>query len=154
MNVSPSERRPIEILMIEDNPGDIRLTREALREARIRNRVSVAQDGVAGLEFLKKQGAHENAVTPDLVLLDLNLPKKNGKAVLAEIKSDPALRHIPTVVLTSSAAEEDIARSYDLQANCYIVKPVDMVQLIAVMQSVGRFWFEIVTLPGQAETAS
>ncbi len=145
--------RPIEILMIEDNPGDVRLAREALRDGRLRNALSVATDGVEGLAFLHKEGVYSTAPTPDLVLLDLNLPKKDGKTVLAEIKADAALRRIPVVVLTSSESEEDVVRSYDLQANCYIVKPVDLTQLISVIQRLEQFWLEVVTLPGSPEGA-
>jgi len=145
--------RPIEILMIEDNPGDVRLAREALREGKVRNHLSVASDGVEGLAFLRREGMYQDAPTPDLLLLDLNLPRKNGREVLAEIKADPRLRHIPAVILTSSRAEQDVAQAYELMANCYVVKPVDLPQLIAVMQSIEHFWFQVVTLPAAAREA-
>jgi chemotaxis family two-component system response regulator Rcp1 len=139
----PIEGRPIQILMIEDNPGDVRLTIEALREAKVRNNLQVAIDGVAGLEQLRRR----DIPRPDLILLDLNLPRKDGREVLAEIKSDPVLKTIPVVVLTSSSAEQDVVRSYELQANCYITKPVDLEQFISVVKSIEDFWFTIVTLP-------
>lgn len=130
--------RPAEILLVEDNPADVRLTREALHEGKVRNSLSVASDGVEALEFLRRQGRHADAPTPDLILLDLNLPRKDGREVLEEIKADPALRHIPIVVLTSSQAEQDILRAYDLHANCYVTKPVDLDQFIHVVQSIDR----------------
>jgi two-component system, chemotaxis family, response regulator Rcp1 len=139
--------RPVEILLVEDNPGDVRLTREALREGKVRNNLAVASDGVEAVAYLRKEGVHANAVRPDLILLDLNLPRMDGREVLAEIKADPALRHIPVVVLTSSQAEEDIVRAYDLHANCYVTKPVDLDQFIRVVESIEDFWFTIVKLP-------
>ena len=139
--------RPVEILLVEDNPGDVRLTREALHEGKVRNNLNVAPDGVEALAFLRKQGAYAGAVRPDLILLDLNLPKKDGREVLEEIKADPALRNIPVVVLTSSQAEQDIVRAYDLHANCYVTKPVDLDQFIRVVQTIEDFWFTIVKLP-------
>jgi chemotaxis family two-component system response regulator Rcp1 len=139
--------RPVEILLVEDNPGDVRLTREALREGKVRNNLSVAADGVEAIAFLRKEGEHAGAVRPDLILLDLNLPRKDGREVLEEIKADPSLRHIPVVVLTSSQAEEDIVRAYDLHANCYVTKPVDLDQFIRVVESIEDFWFTIVKLP-------
>jgi CheY-like chemotaxis protein len=139
--------RPVEILLVEDNPGDVRLTIEALRESNVRNTLSVARDGVEALAFLRRTGKFSNAVRPDLVLLDLNLPRMDGREVLREIKSDPELRTIPVVVLTTSRAEDDIQRSYELQANCYIAKPVDLDQFIAVVKSIEDFWLTIVTLP-------
>jgi len=140
--------RPVEILLVEDNPGDVRLTREALREGKVHNNLHVAKDGVEALAFLRKEGdEYAGAVRPDLILLDLNLPRKDGREVLEEIKADPSLRHIPVVVLTSSEAEQDIVRAYDLHANCYVSKPVDLDQFITVVQSIENFWFTIVKLP-------
>jgi CheY-like chemotaxis protein len=139
--------RPIEILLVEDNPGDVRLTIEALKEGKVRNNLSVAKDGVEALTFLRQQGAFASAARPDLILLDLNLPRKDGREVLAEIKEDPSLRRIPVVVLTTSKAEEDILRTYDLHANCYITKPVDLEQFISVVRSIDDFWLSVVRLP-------
>jgi two-component system, chemotaxis family, response regulator Rcp1 len=139
--------RPVEILLVEDNPGDVRLTREALREGKVRNNLAVASDGVEAIAYLRKEGEHAEAVRPDLILLDLNLPRKDGREVLAEIKADPALRHIPVVVLTSSQADEDIVRAYGLHANCYVTKPVDLDQFIRVVEAIEDFWFTIVKLP-------
>ena len=141
--------RPVEILLVEDNPGDVRLTREALREGKVRNNLYVAPDGVEALAFLRKQGKYADAVRPDLILLDLNLPRKDGREVLEEIKADPALRYIPVVVLTSSQAEQDILRAYDLHANCYVTKPVDLEQFIAVVRSIDDFWLSVVRLPSE-----
>lgn len=138
---------PIDILLIEDNPGDVRLTREALREGKVRNNLHVEPDGIEGLAYLRREGKHAGATRPDMILLDLNLPKMDGKAVLAEIKKDDDLRRIPVVVLTTSKAEEDIVRSYDLHANCYITKPVDLAQFIDVVRSIEDFWLSIVKLP-------
>jgi len=137
----------VEVLLVEDNPGDIRLTKEALKEGRLLNNVSVVADGVEALSFLRRQGKYAQAPKPDLILLDLNLPKKDGREVLAEIKADPNLRRIPVVVLTTSAAEEDILRTYDLHANCYITKPVDLEQFLRVVKSIEDFWVSIVKLP-------
>ena len=139
--------RPIEILLVEDNPGDVRLTIEALKEGKVRNRLSVARDGVEALAFLRRQGPHAGSTRPDLILLDLNLPRKDGREVLAEIKEDVSLRRIPVVVLTTSKAEEDILRTYDLHANCYITKPVDLEQFISVVRSIDDFWLSVVRLP-------
>lgn len=139
--------RPIEILLVEDNPGDVRLTEEALREGKVVNHLSVAADGVEALAFLRREGANANQPRPDLVLLDLNLPRKDGREVLSEIKSDPDLRRIPVVVLTTSKAEEDVLRSYNLHANCYITKPVDLDQFIRVVKSIDEFWLSVVRLP-------
>jgi len=141
--------RPIEVLLVEDNPGDVRLTREALKEGKVSNNLHVAPDGVEALAFLRREGNYADAVRPDLILLDLNLPRKGGREVLEEIKGDPALRHIPVVILTSSSAEQDIARAYDLHANCYISKPVDLDQFITVVRSIEDFWFTVVKLPSQ-----
>jgi two-component system, chemotaxis family, response regulator Rcp1 len=139
--------RPIEILLVEDSAADVRLTIEALRDAKVRNNLHVASDGVEALAFLRQEGKHASAVRPDLVLLDLNLPKKGGREVLEEIKNDPTLRRIPVVIITTSEAEEDIVRSYDLHANCYISKPVDLDQFITVVRSIEDFWLTIVKLP-------
>ncbi len=139
--------RPIEILLVEDNPGDVRLTVEGLKESKVRNNLHVARDGVEAMEFLRRTGRYGGAVRPDLILLDLNLPRMDGREVLAEVKSDAKLKTIPVVVLTTSRAEQDVLRSYELQANCYITKPVDLEQFIAVVKSIEDFWFTIVTLP-------
>ncbi len=144
-----SPRRTVEILLVEDNPGEVRLTIEALRDAKIRNNLHVAQDGDEALAFLRRQGPYAHAVRPDLIILDLNLPKKDGREVLAEVKEDPSLRRIPVVVVTTSSLEADIMRSYDLHANCYITKPVDLDQFIQVVRSIEAFWFEIVMLPSE-----
>jgi CheY-like chemotaxis protein len=137
----------VEILLVEDNPGDVRLTKEAMKEAKMRNNLSVASDGVEAMAFLRREGDYADAPRPDVILLDLNLPKKDGRAVLAEIKEDPNLRRIPVVILTSSKAEEDVLNSYDLHANCYVTKPGDLEQFIEVVKSVGDFWVQIVKLP-------
>jgi CheY-like chemotaxis protein len=138
---------PIEILLVEDNPGDARLTREALKDGRIHHHLHVVVDGVEALAFLRGTGSHAGAPRPDLILLDLNIPKMDGRQVLAEIKVDPDLVRIPVVVLTTSKAEEDIARSYDLHANCYINKPVDLDQFMTVVKAIEDFWLTIVRLP-------
>ncbi len=137
----------MEILLVEDNPGDVRLTREALRDAKVLNRMSVAQDGVEALAFLRRQGPYADAPRPELILLDLNLPKKDGREVLEEIKQDPDLKRIPVVILTTSQAEQDIIRTYNLHANCYVSKPVDLDQFITVIKSIEDFWLTIVKLP-------
>lgn len=138
---------PIEILLVEDNPGDVRLTQEVLREGRIRNVLNVVSDGVEALDFLYRRGAYADSRPQDLILLDLNLPKMNGREVLAEIKQDPELRKIPVVVLTTSSAEADVLSAYDLHANCYITKPVDLDQFVNVVRSIEDFWLAIVRLP-------
>jgi CheY-like chemotaxis protein len=138
---------PVEILMVEDNPGDVRLAQEALKEARIRNRLHSVPDGVQAMAFLRRQGKYATAPRPSLVLLDLNLPRKNGRETLAELKQDPGLRRIPVVILTTSRDEQDIVRSYDLHANCFITKPVDLGQFLAVIKSIEGFWLEVVRLP-------
>ncbi|HEY1221647.1 MAG TPA: response regulator [Bryobacteraceae bacterium] len=132
---------------MEDNPGDVRLTREAMRESKVIVNLSVASDGEEALAFLRKEGAHHGAPRPDLILMDLNLPKMDGREVLAEIKVDPDLRRIPVVVLTTSRAEEDILRTYNLHANCFITKPVDLDQFIRVVAAISEFWFSVVRLP-------
>lgn len=139
--------RPIEILLVEDNAGDIRLTQEALKEGKVANRLSVARDGVDALSFLRREGAFADAPRPDIILLDLNMPRKSGREVLEEVKADPELRRIPIVVLTTSEADEDVVRSYDLHANCYIKKPVDFDQFIRVIRSIEDFWLAVVRLP-------
>ena len=139
--------RPAEILLVEDNPADVRLTREALREGKVRNNLHVAPDGVEALKLLRNEGKYADVPRPDLILLDLNLPKKDGREVLEEIKADPSLRNIPVVILTSSQAEQDILRAYDLHANCYVSKPVDLDQFIEVVRTIEDFWFTIVKLP-------
>ncbi len=139
--------KSIEILLVEDNPGDVRLTMEALRGGRVRNNIHVVEDGVQAIDFLRRQGDYGGVPRPDLILLDLNLPKKDGREVLAEVKQDPALKRIPVVILTSSAAEQDILRAYDLAANCYITKPVELDQFLRVLKSIEDFWLVIVKLP-------
>lgn len=138
---------PIEILLVEDNPGDVRLTREALREAKVRNNLSVAADGVEALNFLDTRGGHGAGPLPDLILLDLNLPRKSGREVLEQIKQDPRLKHVPVVILTTSQAEADILESYRLRANAYVTKPVDLDQFLKVVRTIEEFWLEIVKLP-------
>ena len=142
-----SRATPVEILLVEDNAGDVRLTREALREGKVYNNLHWAKDGVEALEFLRREGKYTEVPRPDIILLDLNLPKKDGREVLAEIKVDDQLKQIPVVVLTTSKAEEDILRSYALHANCYITKPVDLDKFILVVKSIDRFWLTVVTLP-------
>lgn len=139
--------KPIEILLVEDNPADVRMTLEILKEAKVRNTLTVVGDGNEALDLLRRVGKYSQTVQPDLILLDLNLPKKDGKQVLAEIKADPALKRIPVVILTSSNAEEDIVKSYDLYANCYVTKPVDLEQFVKVVKSIESFWLTIVKLP-------
>jgi len=139
--------KPIEILLVEDNPGDIDLIREALESSKIFNTLSVVNDGEQAIAFLRKNGKYTNVQSPDVVLLDLNLPRKSGREVLAEIKSDKDLMRIPVVILTSSRDEEDILKSYNLHANCYITKPMDLNQFVKVVQSIEDFWFTIVKLP-------
>jgi len=138
---------PVEILLVEDNPGDMRLTMEALKEGKVYNNLHWARDGVEALEFLQRQGRHAAAPRPDIVLLDLNLPRMDGREVLARIKSDEGLRQIPVVILTTSKAEEDVLRSYDLHANCYVTKPVDLEKFIVVVKSIDQFWLTVATLP-------
>ncbi|MEN6351162.1 MAG: response regulator [Syntrophomonas sp.] len=139
--------RPIEILLVEDNPGDVRLAREALKDSKLLNNLYDVGDGVEALMYLRNQGKYANMPRPDLILLDLNLPKKDGREVLAEIKNDDDLKRIPVAVLTMSKDEQDILASYNLHANCYITKPVDLDQFVTVVQTVKNFWFTIVTLP-------
>ena len=138
---------PITILLVEDNPGDVDLSREALETSKVHNALHMVGDGEAAMAFLRRAGQYADAPRPDLVLLDLNLPKKNGREVLAEIKSDEDLKRIPVVILTGSKAEEDIVKSYGLHANCYITKPIDLNQFLKVVQAIESFWFSIVELP-------
>jgi two-component system response regulator len=139
--------RPVEILLVEDNPGDVRLTREALKENRLRVNLHTAKDGVEALSFLRREGQNAGMPRPDIILLDLNLPRKDGREVLAEIKADKELKRIPVVILTTSQAEEDIIKTYNSHANCYVTKPVDLDQFIKVVQSIETFWLTIVKLP-------
>ncbi|MEJ2143222.1 MAG: response regulator [Gammaproteobacteria bacterium] len=139
----------IRILLVEDNPGDVRLTREALKEAKVNNQLFVVEDGVEAMAFLRNEGEYADTPRPDLILLDLNLPKKDGREVLEEIKHDSELKRIPVVVLTTSRAEEDILKSYNLHANCYVTKPVDLDQFINIVKSIEDFWLTIVRLPSE-----
>ena len=139
--------KPIEILLVEDNPGDARLTEEALKEGKVLNNLHVARDGFEALAFLKREEPFAEAPRPDIILLDLNMPRMDGRELLGRIKNEPDLKRIPIVVLTTSKAEEDIIRSYDLHANCYVTKPVDLDQFIKVVQSIKDFWFTVVKLP-------
>jgi two-component system response regulator len=139
--------RTIEVLLVEDNPGDVNLTRLALADRAINVNLSVVPDGVEAMNFLHRQGEYQQAVHPDLILLDWNLPRKDGREVLVEIKTNERLQRIPIVVLTTSQAEEDIRKAYDLHANCYITKPVDFQQFVQIIQSIEDFWFTIVQLP-------
>jgi CheY-like chemotaxis protein len=139
--------RPIEILLVEDNPGDLRLTKEALADAKVRNHLNSVIDGVEALKFLRQEPPYNNAQRPDLILLDLNLPRKDGREVLLEIKNDPKLKRIPVVVVTSSAEEQDIVKSYNLHANCYVTKPIDLQQFVTVVRAIEDFWMTIVKLP-------
>ncbi len=139
--------KPIEILLVEDNPGDVRLTTEAFKEAKVRNNINVVMDGVEAMAYLRREGEYAEAIRPDIILLDLNLPKKDGREVLAEIKVDEDLKRIPVVILTTSKAEEDVIRTYNLHANCYITKPVDLDQFMTVVKTIEDFWLSIVKLP-------
>jgi CheY-like chemotaxis protein len=142
--------RPIEILLVEDNPGDARLTREAFSQGTVRTNMHHARDGEQAIAFLRRQSGFQDAPTPDLVILDLNLPRRGGREVLEDIKGDPALRQIPVLVLTSSQAQEDVLNSYRLHANCFITKPGDLETLIQVAQSIEQFWFKLVRLPSKS----
>jgi CheY-like chemotaxis protein len=139
--------QPIEILLVEDSPSDTELTQEALREAKVRNHLSTVEDGVQAMSFLRRSGVYKGAPKPDVIMLDLNLPRKDGREVLAEIKQDPELKTIPVVVLTTSQAEQDVLRAYHLHANCYITKPVDFEQFLQAIRSIESFWLMLVTLP-------
>lgn len=143
--------KPVEILLVEDNHIDVKLTKEALREGKVRNNLHVARDGEEAINFLYRKGDFANAVRPDIIFLDLNLPRIDGREILQRIKTDPNLRRIPVVVLTTSGADEDIVRSYDLHVNCYITKPVDMEQFISVVKAIDNFWFTVVALPIEHE---
>ena len=145
--MSTEETRPIEILLVEDSPSDTELTVEALKDFKVRNHVSVVEDGVQAMQFLRRQGPYVQAPRPDLIMLDLNLPRKDGREVLADIKGDDNLRPIPIVVLTTSRADQDVLRAYQLSANCYINKPVDFNQFLEVVRSIESFWLYVVTLP-------
>lgn len=144
--------RLAQILLVEDSPSDTDLTMEALREARVPNRLSVVEDGVEAMAFLHREGKYAGAPRPDLILLDLNLPRKDGREVLAEIKSDPILQTIPVVVLTTSKAEQDVLRAYHLHANCYVAKPVGFEQFLAAVRSIEEFWLLLATLPLGSES--
>jgi CheY-like chemotaxis protein len=139
--------RAIEILLVEDNEGDARLAQEGLKDAKVHNRITWVRDGVEALAYLKREGKYEGAIRPDVILLDLNLPRKDGREVLAEVKQDDSLKRIPIVILTVSEAEEDIVRSYDLHANCYVRKPIDLDQFMKVVGSIEDFWLTVVKLP-------
>ena len=143
---------PIEVLLVEDSPGDVRLTREAFKDAKVHINLHVASDGAEAMDFLRREGEHAHASRPDLILLDLNLPKKDGREVLEEIKESPALKSIPVVILTTSASEEDILRSYRLHANCYITKPVDLDGFLKVVKSIDNFWLSVVKLPHEVRS--
>ncbi|MCK2243374.1 response regulator [Crossiella sp. S99.2] len=145
--MDPSISRPIEVLLVEDDPGDVLMTTEAFEENKVGNRLHVVSDGVAAMAFLRREGEYAQAPRPDLVLLDLNLPKMDGREVLSEIKNDPALRRIPVVILTTSEAEEDVLRSYQLHANAYVTKPVDFEQFVKVVRQVDDFFLTVVRLP-------
>jgi chemotaxis family two-component system response regulator Rcp1 len=145
--MNTDQGRPIEILLVEDSPSDTELTTEALKDFKVRNHVSVVEDGVQAMQFLRRQGPYAQAPRPDLIMLDLNLPRKDGREVLADIKSDDHLKTIPIVVLTTSRADQDILRAYELNANCYINKPVDFSQFLEVVRSIESFWLFVVTLP-------
>ena len=140
-------QRPVDILLIEDNPGDADLAREALDESKMHNELTVVNDGEKAMQYLRKLPPYENAATPDLILLDLNLPKKDGREVLAEIKADDKLKLIPVVILTSSNAEKDVLKAYNLHANCYVTKPLNLARFVEVVRSIEQFWMSIVVLP-------
>ena len=145
-----STAKMVEILLVEDNMGDIRLTKEALKEGNIPNHLNTVMDGAEAIKFLFREGKYKDAQRPDIILLDLNLPKKDGKEVLAKIKADEELKSIPVVVLTTSTSEADIHKAYDLHANCYITKPVDFNKFIEVVKSIEEFWLNLVKLPSEA----
>ena len=147
MHVTHTSGTPIQVLLVEDNPGDVRLTREAFKDAKVHLEMHVVNDGVEAIEFLHQRGEYEDSPRPDLILLDLNLPRKDGRDVLAEVKADPSLKSIPVVILTTSASDVDIESSYLLHANCYITKPVDLDGFLTVVRSIDSFWFSVVKLP-------
>ena len=148
--VQQTYTRAIEILLVDDNPGDVRLAREAMRDAKVWNKISDVRDGEEAMDYLNKRGQYSDRSTPDLVILDLNMPRKDGREVLAEMRADERFKHIPVVILTTSAAEEDVLKSYGLHANCYVVKPLDLDRFIEVVKSVEDFWLCMVKLPGVA----
>ncbi len=143
--------KPVEILLVEDNPGDVRLTQEAFKDGKMLNKLHVVEDGMEALAFLKREGKYTDVPRPELILLDLNLPRKDGRDVLAEIKADRDLKRIPVVILTTSRSEEDILRSYDLNANCYITKPLEFDKFIEIVKSIEDFWLTIVKLPTEGK---
>jgi chemotaxis family two-component system response regulator Rcp1 len=147
-----ADARPMEVLLVEDSPGDVRLTKEAFKDAKVHINIHVAVDGTDAMAFLKREGKHANAPRPDLILLDLNLPKKDGREVLEEIKQSPTLKIIPVVILTTSGSDADILRSYLLHANCYISKPVDLKGFLNVVKSIDNFWLSVVKLPREAHS--
>jgi two-component system, chemotaxis family, response regulator Rcp1 len=147
-----TDASPMEVLLVEDSPGDVRLTREALKDAKVHINLHIASDGVEAMAFLLREGKHANAPRPDLILLDLNLPKKDGREVLEEVKTSPTLKSIPVVILTTSASDADIQRSYLLHANCYITKPVDLDGFLTVVKSIDSFWLSVVKLPREARS--
>ncbi|MGO8931342.1 MAG: response regulator [Limisphaerales bacterium] len=149
-----NEGRPIEILLVEDSPSDTELTLEALRDFKVRNHVSVVEDGVQAMQFLRREGLYARAPRPDVIMLDLNLPRKDGREVLADIKGDDQLKTIPIVVMTTSRAEQDVLRAYQLNANCYINKPVDFNQFLEVVRTIESFWLYVVTLPPPPKTGA
>jgi CheY-like chemotaxis protein len=142
-----SETKPVEILLVEDSPSDAALTIEALKAGKVANKLTLVEDGVEAMDFLRRRGKYAGVARPDLIMLDLNLPRKDGREVLAEIKNDPDLKIIPIIVLTTSHSDKDILQSYQLNANCYITKPVDFTQFIDVVKSIEKFWLTVVTLP-------
>jgi CheY-like chemotaxis protein len=147
-----TDAKPMEVLLVEDSPGDVRLTREAFKDAKVLINLHVASDGTEAMAFLKREGGHTNAPRPDLILLDLNLPKKDGREVLGEIKESPTLKSIPVVILTTSASDADILKSYLLHANCYITKPEDLKGFLNVVKSIDNFWLSVVKLPHEAHS--
>ena len=149
MSSNENDNQAIEILLVEDNPGDVRLIIEAMIEAKLDNRFHVVEDGVEAMQFLRREGRFGDAPRPDLILLDLNLPKKDGRSVLAEVKTDPDLRRIPVVVLTTSRSEEDVLQAYDMHANAYVTKPVNLEKFMRIVALIDEFWLKVVTLPGR-----
>jgi two-component system response regulator len=147
---TPAVLKNIEILLVEDSQSDVIITREAFKEAKLLNTLHVVNDGVQALEFLRQQGIYASAPRPDLILLDLNLPRKNGREILAEVKEDPKFRTIPIVILTTSSADEDIVKAYALHANCYVVKPIGFDNFLKAVQSIQSFWFSVVALPAES----
>jgi chemotaxis family two-component system response regulator Rcp1 len=152
METIGTDAAPIEVLLVEDSPGDVRLTREAFKDAKVHINLHVASDGAKAMAFLRREGEDASAPRPDLILLDLNLPKKDGREVLEEIKEDPRLKSIPVVILTTSSSEADVLRSYQLHANCYITKPVGLEGFLTVVKSIDSFWLSVVNLPREARS--